>query len=311
MICHIHLVTSAFKLKKMKNRIFYSCMFILILIFSVSLKAQNQEPVIATVKYKFSQVLDTTNLSDVYTEDMLLYIGKTASLFQSYDKMVDDSLPQFGRGINKGKNTSTARYSPLGYPSFTAPQFRPVTTTAYYFYTSDHTWLQKNLLLLNNYISPLPSPDINWEIKSDTMSISGLKCQKATGYWKGRTYTAWFCPDLPFSYGPWKLNGLPGLILQAYDGKKQVVFDFAGFEKNKDINKMIAFPPNKTSMPPNRLIMATVAEWERLYNLMWQEPRTVMEMEFGQKILNPVNHIDPGFVKPKPFKNPIEFEEKK
>jgi len=293
----------------MKNKIFHTCIFILG--FSLSLKAQKPESVIATVKYKFSQVLDTTNLSDVYTENMLLYIGKTASLFQSYDKMVDDSLPQFSRGINKGKNTSTAKYSPLGYPSFTPAVFRPVTTTAYYFYPSEYKWLQKNFLMFNNYISPLTSPFIKWEIKSDTMSISGLKCQKATGDWKGRTYTAWFCPELPFSYGPWKLNGLPGLILEAYDSKRQVRFGFAGFEINKDANKMIAFPENKTSMPPNRLIMATTAEWERLYELMWEEPRTIMEMEMGQKVLNPVIHFDPLFVKPKPFKNPIELEDKK
>ncbi len=63
------------------------------------------------------------------------------------------------------------------------------------------------------------------------MTFGGLHCQKATTHFKGRDYTAWFCPDLPLHVGPWKLNGLPGVIVQAYDAKKDVQFMFDGVEK--------------------------------------------------------------------------------
>jgi GLPGLI family protein len=67
---------------------------------------------------------------------------------------------------------------------------------------------------------------LTWKISKETKYISKLKCQKAEAFFRGRNYTAWFSTDVPVSHGPWKLHGLPGLILEAYDDKKQVQFQF-------------------------------------------------------------------------------------
>ena len=48
---------------------------------------------------------------------------------------------------------------------------------------------------------------------------------------KGRTWTAWFAADIPLDNGPWKLCGLPGLILRAYDAKQQYIFDCVGMKQ--------------------------------------------------------------------------------
>jgi GLPGLI family protein len=36
-------------------------------------------------------------------------------------------------------------------------------------------------------------------------------------HFKGRGYTAWYAPSITNMEGPWKLGGLPGMILEAYD----------------------------------------------------------------------------------------------
>ena len=53
----------------------------------------------------------------------------------------------------------------------------------------------------------------------------------ATADFRGRRWTAWFATDIPVSDGPWKLGGLPGLILEAYDKGHQYTFTAVGLER--------------------------------------------------------------------------------
>jgi len=66
--------------------------------------------------------------------------------------------------------------------------------------------------------------EIKWTISSEKKVIQNYECQKATGTFRGRNYIVWFAGQLPYNYGPWKLFGLPGLILEAYDSENKVHF---------------------------------------------------------------------------------------
>ena len=56
---------------------------------------------------------------------------------------------------------------------------------------------------------------IKWIILDETKNIINLFCQKAITHFRGRDYTVWFCSNIPIQIGPWKLKGLPGIILEA------------------------------------------------------------------------------------------------
>lgn len=65
---------------------------------------------------------------------------------------------------------------------------------------------------------------MSWNLEKESKRIDSLECFKATTLFKGRNYIAWYCPQIPVPDGPWKLGGLPGLIMEAYDENKDLYF---------------------------------------------------------------------------------------
>ena len=56
---------------------------------------------------------------------------------------------------------------------------------------------------------------IDWTLTDNTVTISGYLCKTATCQLYGRQWTVRYCEDIPTTAGPWKLCGLPGLIVEA------------------------------------------------------------------------------------------------
>lgn len=66
---------------------------------------------------------------------------------------------------------------------------------------------------------------MKWKISPETTKIGEYKVQKAETEFGGRKWTAWFTTDLPYQDGPYKFNGLPGLIVKAEDAEGDYSFD--------------------------------------------------------------------------------------
>ena len=69
---------------------------------------------------------------------------------------------------------------------------------------------------------------MDWTLDDDTLTINGLPCHRATGKLYGKQWTAWYTEEMPSSAGPWKLRGLPGLIVKAEDSEGIHCFELYG-----------------------------------------------------------------------------------
>lgn len=71
---------------------------------------------------------------------------------------------------------------------------------------------------------------IRWNLQDEMKTLGRFECQKATTAFRGRNYTVWYTYEIPVPLGPWKLHGLPGLILEAYDEEAGVQFLYHSVE---------------------------------------------------------------------------------
>ncbi len=256
-----------------------------------NVKAQKPDSVKAIVHYKFSHVRDTTNRDKPYTENMIMFLGSQSSAYKSYDRKLQTAMMQ------KQIAQQVADQKGSGGPMRISVKGTIATTsTEYYQFPLDKKLVRKERLI-TPYLIEEAMPVIDWSISNDTASFAGLHCQKATCHFKGRDYTAWFCPDLPFHSGPWKLNGLPGLIVEAYDTNKDVVFKFDSMEE-ADVTvkpateapiggitvKMIGMDdnddPNVVTLPTNA-VKTTEKEFRHLARAMKKDPNAFAQSEMA------------------------------
>lgn len=89
-------------------------------------------------------------------------------------------------------------------------------------------WLHSEVYILKERI-----PKIEWTLTTESKKIGKFNCLKANGFFRGRTYTVWYTLDIAVRMGPWKLQGLPGLIVRAEDEGKQIIFNIKSIKNIK------------------------------------------------------------------------------
>ncbi|MDO5607310.1 MAG: GLPGLI family protein [Capnocytophaga sp.] len=131
-------------------------------------------------------------------------------------------------------------------------------------YVTDKTLITKAKLHEKYYLATEELPKINWEIQhGKKATIMGMECTQAKGSFRGRSYTVWFTPEIPVPFGPWKLGGLPGLILEASDDLGGATFVADKIEKLQSINNFnFGFPDDPEKFTAVSLKEFTIAEDE-------------------------------------------------
>lgn len=271
---------------------FRRTVFFLLLLAAFSANAQVTDTAVVAVRYTFKYVTDTTQPEDVSTENMVLFIGQKTSVFKSYDKFLRDSAlrVQFEKQV----------LAPGGTRSIVSPQGMKVGSPTAFYKDPAANKLNQLELFLKYYSIDEDMPSIDWKIAQDTKDIHGLTCQKATTFFRGRNYTAWFCSQLPYNNGPWKLGGLPGLIVEAEDEKKEVVFSFDSFENVAGRQISIS--------RPTEAIATTMKDFKRLREAALKDPQSVMGNSVGETMFKAMRTgpSSAAPVKRKVNNNPIE-----
>ena len=89
-----------------------------------------------------------------------------------------------------------------------------------------------NRTFMDHWVYTQEFPDFQWEIVPDsTQTILEHPCMMAVGNYAGRTWKVWFTMEIPVSDGPWKLCGLPGLILKAEDARGEFFYTAIGIQQ--------------------------------------------------------------------------------
>ena len=175
------------------------------------------------------------------TDTMALDFGKSFSVYYDWNKARRDSLER-----GKTKDLDIKVFHMKTQPDFDMVEYNDIQGS--YFVSSpkgDNSEYYKNRLnkeFISVDITDLESYKCveqlepqDWHFSSDTLTVLDYVCQKTTTSFRGRDYEVWFSPEIPIKEGPWKLYGLPGLILKVVVDDGLFVFDAIGLENLEDV----------------------------------------------------------------------------
>ncbi|AQW98077.1 GLPGLI family protein [Elizabethkingia anophelis] len=196
--------------------------FIFLVIINQYFTQSIKEESVNRFTYELTYKIDSTNLRDIRKELFFLDVLGKESRFASQNKLMKDSVI-YSVGVS---NDATAALSMMG---------RMKTKFNYNIYTNLERPEQMivETIGMKNYKYQFPLSKMNWKIEDEVKKIGIYNCQKATLEIGGRKWIAWFTPDVPLNFGPYKFQGLPRLIVSVSDAKSHYSFMLQGNKKEK------------------------------------------------------------------------------
>lgn len=189
--------------------------FLTLCVMAIAVSAQNKAEIV--VSYEYVQPLKNGETESIKMS--LLASPTEAKYFNDISLWVDSlkSTPEGKAQYMEIMKKSCMTVNPDGSISVDMRK-GPAKKTNTYVFTS----LQNDEITLYGkfgedfgyYTEPLS--EMQWTVREDsTASVIGYECIMAESDYHGRHWKAWFTPEIPVPFGPWKLHGLPGLIFKA------------------------------------------------------------------------------------------------
>lgn len=198
---------------------------LLLLVFNfIFLSAQHEAKL--EVRYNMKFIPDSTNKAKVGTFDVILLCNENESLYYSPDaKKYYDYL------YKKTSEMSNGKISLGSLPSY--PKMR------------GNVYKNGNVITatlpVSKYNYSFEEPTLNWELQKETKIINGMKCNLAKVTTDTNdTFFAWYTQQYPFSEGPFRFKGLPGLIIKIYNLNNTIEIDAVEIKKSSEMIEPIS-----------------------------------------------------------------------
>ena len=214
----------------MKRSVFFVLTTILSCVCMQTMQAQERSV------FSVSYVLEETNEPPKFWHQYKLDVGKQTSHFYDWNEIQNK---QINDSVCKSRG-ETPREDSYSWHCIGVEGFHPTPT---HLHVLKNTPTENEVLVSdiinfggsrNNIYYQEPIADYGWEMMEGDSVIGGYACQKAQMTYRGHSWVAWFTPEIAVSDGPWKLCGLPGLILDAADKEGDYHFMFTGLENATD-----------------------------------------------------------------------------
>lgn len=205
--------------------------YFLLLLFCVStLHAQETAFLECHYAETFRDNLDKKDI--IRQDEMVLRIGRTSSEFFSLWRKGREHVTDSLRAKGASMNDIMAAREKIAYP--VSVQYY----TIYKNYPEKGMFTQTDNLAMQLYMCTEKMRTPEWTIEQERSNILGYDCQKAVTTFYGRKWQVWFTTEIPVREGPWKLHGLPGLILAAEDEDKDYCFQCIEIRKANSVIRM-------------------------------------------------------------------------
>lgn len=192
----------------------------IICVFAVKLLAENSNRTYRAI-YGFEYTKDSINSNKGYDILYLELYNDHSFCFSKYTWELD-SIINSPHGEKLYDELLTASLLKDGISAATYPHRRSTFMISKY---KDSKSIIVNDYCDKEYYQYCDSmADFVWNITDSVKIINGMSVINAKCAYHGRLWSVWFCPDLPWSDGPWKLCNLPGLIIEAKDEDELYIF---------------------------------------------------------------------------------------